>query len=72
MLIEPNYYVPILPTALINGCKGIGTGYSTNIPNFDPLEIVDLIKQRMKDGPLEDVDIKPSYRGFNGKIIKKK
>ena len=29
--IEPEYYVPILPLILINGCEGIGTGYSTNI-----------------------------------------
>ena len=32
MSIEPNYYVPILPMALVNGAEGIGTGWSTYIP----------------------------------------
>ena len=70
--IEPNFYVPILPTALINGCKGIGTGYSTCIPNYDPIDILNLVKRRMR-GPLssDSVDIKPSYRGFRGKILRK-
>jgi len=38
--IEPDYYIPIIPTILINGAIGIGTGYSTNIPQFNPEEII--------------------------------
>ncbi len=38
--IEPDYYVPIIPTILVNGAIGIGTGYSTNIPQFNPEEII--------------------------------
>jgi DNA topoisomerase-2 len=38
--IEPDYYVPIIPTILVNGSIGIGTGYSTNIPQFNPEEII--------------------------------
>jgi len=30
--IEPNYYLPIIPLALVNGAEGIGTGWSTSIP----------------------------------------
>jgi DNA topoisomerase-2 len=30
--IEPNYYIPIIPLAIVNGADGIGTGWSTNIP----------------------------------------
>ena len=38
--IEPDFYVPIIPTILVNGAIGIGTGYSTNIPQFNPEEII--------------------------------
>ena len=42
--IEPNYYYPILPMVLVNGSEGIGTGYSTSIPNYNPVDIVNYIK----------------------------
>lgn len=55
--IEPEWYCPIVPTVLINGAEGIGTGWSTKLPNFDTREIVANIK-RMIDGlePLEMVN----------------
>merc|ERR1719375_16155 len=34
--IEPQWYVPVLPMVLVNGASGIGTGWSTDIPNYDP------------------------------------
>ena len=42
LLIEPEYYIPIIPMVLVNGGIGIGTGYSTNIPQFNPNEIIDI------------------------------
>ena len=39
--IEPEYFVPVIPTVLINGTEGIGTGFSTNIPPFNPRDIID-------------------------------
>jgi DNA topoisomerase-2 len=42
--IEPYYYVPIIPMILVNGGTGIGTGWSTDIPCFNPLDIIDVIK----------------------------
>ena len=45
--IEPEWYCPILPTVLINGCDGIGTGYSTTVPNHDPREVVENLKRMM-------------------------
>jgi len=30
--IEPEYYVPVLPSVLINGAEGIGTGWMTFVP----------------------------------------
>jgi DNA topoisomerase-2 len=38
--IEPEYYMPIIPIILVNGGVGIGTGFSTNIPQFNPADII--------------------------------
>jgi DNA topoisomerase-2 len=40
--IEPEYYLPIIPMILVNGAIGIGTGYSTNIPQFNPEDIINI------------------------------
>lgn len=29
LIIEPEWYMPIIPMALVNGAEGIGTGWST-------------------------------------------
>ena len=31
-VVEPEFYIPIIPTILINGATGIGSGWSSNIP----------------------------------------
>eukprot|EP01130_Rhizamoeba_saxonica_P004415 TRINITY_DN1808_c0_g1_i1.p1 TRINITY_DN1808_c0_g1~~TRINITY_DN1808_c0_g1_i1.p1 ORF type:complete len:940 (+),score=205.40 TRINITY_DN1808_c0_g1_i1:57-2822(+) len=64
--IEPKFYVPIVPLILINGEKGIGTGWSSNVPSFNPIDIVKNIK-RLMDGE-EMIPMKPFYRGFKGEI----
>lgn len=66
--IEPVNYSPILPTVLINGATGIGTGFSVNIPQFNPKDIANNILM-MLEGK-EPVVIHPWYRGFQGKIFK--
>lgn len=38
--MEPEWYVPIIPTLLINGAEGIGTGWASKIPNYDVREIM--------------------------------
>lgn len=46
--IQPEYYIPIIPMVLVNGACGIGTGFSTNIPCYNPRDIVDYIKKILK------------------------
>lgn len=31
-MVEPEWYLPILPMILVNGGDGIGTGWSSNVP----------------------------------------
>ena len=43
--IEPEWYCPIIPMVLVNGAEGIGTGYSTTVPNYNPRDIVANLKR---------------------------
>ena len=71
MLIEPKYYIPILPMVLVNGSEGIGTGYSTNIPCYNPKDIISNLKILIDtDGKGEQMSMTPWYKGFKGKIQK--
>lgn len=66
--VEPKYYVPIIPMILVNGSIGIGTGFSTNIPCFNPKDIIEQMMNKLNDLPINE--IKPWYRHFNGSIEK--
>merc|ERR1719422_2609533 len=64
--IEPRWYAPVIPMVLVNGATGIGTGWSTDVPNYNPITIIENLrlwinKQKMK--PMH-----PWYRGFQGVI----
>lgn len=64
--IEPEYYVPIIPMVLVNGAEGIGTGWSTKIPNYNPRDIVENIRRMMRG---EEIKVlKPWFKGFRGSI----
>lgn len=68
LLVEPEYYVPLLPMILVNGGEGIGTGWSTYVPCYNPLDIIENIKLKLEGKPMNN--IRPWYRGFTGKIEK--
>ncbi|XP_054622812.1 DNA topoisomerase 2-alpha [Dunckerocampus dactyliophorus] len=64
--VEPEWYMPIIPTVLVNGADGIGTGWASKIPNFDVREIVTNVL-RMLNGE-EPFPMLPNYKGFKGTI----
>ena len=81
-LVQPEHYVPIIPMILVNGCTaGIGTGWSCNIPCYNPIDLIKCIRIWLEnDGEviIEDPDngdktsllpnLVPWYRGFKGTI----
>ena len=67
--VEPIYYLPILPMILVNGTKGIGTGFSTDIPCFHPVQLIDYIQHKLVDKTYTS-DFVPFYQGFQGAIEK--
>ena len=76
LLVEPIFYAPIIPMVLVNGSKGIGTGFSTDIMCYNPLDIMRYLKSLLES----DIDIDkevdttiefiPYYEGFKGNINK--
>ncbi|KAL5543375.1 hypothetical protein UlMin_007159 [Ulmus minor] len=64
--IEPTWYMPIIPTVLVNGSEGIGTGWSSYIPNYNPRDIVANIRRLLDGQEMEPMN--PWYRGFKGTI----
>jgi DNA topoisomerase-2 len=67
--VEPEFYAPVLPMLLVNGARGIGTGYSTNIPPCDP----HVLKAMLKDWLTGDETalgraITPYFKGFKGTV----
>jgi DNA topoisomerase-2 len=68
--IEPKYYIPIIPLILVNGSEGIGTGYSTNIPCYNPKDIIHNLKLLIKNPDAELREMVPWYAGFKGTIVK--
>jgi len=66
--VEPVHYVPTLPMVLVNGCKGIGTGFSTDIPCYNTMHIMEYICRKLRHASTEDMVFVPSYRGFKGTV----
>jgi DNA topoisomerase-2 len=66
--VEPIYYAPIIPMILVNGSKGIGTGFSTDIMCYNPLQIIDYLENKLRNIE-EDVNFVPYYEGFKGDIV---
>lgn len=69
MLVEPLFYAPIIPMVLVNGTKGIGTGFSTDVMCYNPLDIISYLKNKLNNIP-NNIDFIPYYEGFKGTICK--
>jgi DNA topoisomerase-2 len=71
MSVEPEHYYPIVPLLLINGCVGIGTGFSTNIPQYNPTDVLDCLRRRLRGevANLTNIPLKPWWYGFKGPVL---
>ena len=69
--VEPIFYMPIIPMILVNGTKGIGTGFSTDIMCYNPLQIINYVEGLLKKNSIEEqksILIEPYYNNFKGTI----
>jgi DNA topoisomerase-2 len=68
--VEPVSYMPVLPVLLVNGAKGVGTGFSTDIPSYNPADLIGALRARL-GGTVEDLsemDLTPWWFGFKGRV----
>lgn len=64
--IEPKFFLPIIPTVLLNGSSGIAVGFATNILNRNPLDLVDSCL-KVLDGK-KIGKLLPWWRDYNGPV----
>jgi len=69
VIVEPEYYVPIIPFCLVNGVSGIGTGFSCDIPSYNPKTIVSYLRAKLSKIEPSYVFV-PYYEGFKGTVEK--
>jgi DNA topoisomerase-2 len=68
-MVEPTYYAPAIPMILVNGSKGIGTGFSTDVMPHNPLQIIAYIRAMLAATSVADRPvIEPYFKGFKGTI----
>ena len=68
-LVEPTFYIPIIPFALVNGISGIGTGFSCNIPSFNPSDLIKNLRGKLQHQPdSEASSFIPFYESFKGTV----
>lgn len=66
--IEPKFFLPIVPTVLINGTSGIAVGFASNILNRNPIDIIDACDAIIKNKPIKNIS--PYIPQFNGEFIR--
>jgi DNA topoisomerase-2 len=62
--IEPKFFLPIIPTVLLNGGSGIAVGFATNILNRHPLDLIDACMDALDGKKIRD--LRPWIKGFHG------
>ncbi len=67
--IEPEWFIPVLPMVLVNGTKGIGTGFSTTVAKYNPIDIIGNLIAMMENRISDIKELKPWYQGFKGTVL---
>lgn len=62
--VEPEYYVPVVPMLLVNGCNGIATGYRTLLLPCKMQDVIANLRRLLRGQPL--VPMTAHVRGYRG------
>mgnify|MGYP005845971609 CR=1 FL=1 len=63
-VIEPKYFLPIIPTILVNGSQGIAVGFASKILNRNVNDIINACQELLKGKKINEIP--PSLNGFKG------
>lgn len=66
-MVEPEYYVPIIPQILLNGTEGIGTGWSSTVPKFKIDDLIDYIDNKLNNKK-KNIQLNPFFEKFQGVV----
>jgi DNA gyrase/topoisomerase IV subunit A len=66
--IEPKYFLPIIPTVLLNGGSGIAVGFASNILNRHPMDLIRVVRDVLHTGSSQH-PLKPWVDGFSGEVL---
>lgn len=67
---EPQFYLPIIPTVLLNGVSGIAVGYSTDILPRNSKDLANACKKVLNGQDISSLELTPYFKGFKGTIEK--
>lgn len=66
--IPPKFYLPKIPMVLINGIKGIATGFATDILPYSVKDVTKLCLKAAKGEDISKEKLVPTFPGFKGKV----
>ena len=67
--IEPKYFIPVIPTLLLNGADGVGNGYKSKILSYNVADVAKACREVSKHGKVK-TPLVPYIVGWNGTIEK--
>lgn len=65
--IEPKFFLPIVPTILLNGVSGMGVGFASDILNRDVKDVVDACINLLQNK--KNKQLIPKLNEFNGSYV---
>ena len=70
--VEPVRYMPVVPMCLVNGVNNVSVGWSTYIPQHNPVDVVDATIKLLRhpEASEQGTGLVPWYRGFTGSVAR--
>lgn len=64
VVVEPKFFLPVVPTVIINGSSGIAVGFASNILNRNPKDVVQACIDHLNGKKIKE--LKPWFAEFSG------